>query len=189
MSEDEFETDNFNNSQKKILLTIPKHNNTRYIYPLTQFIPKVTIEDYRSKRDLMYLLTTSLNENNYPEDYTLDESDNKIVVSFDNEDDAMCFAKKLNLEKMKNISYKDTKVTLTLVPNENYVQQKPIKKKGLPLDSIERLFRGETLFNKSNDNNSKKFKKIRKVYVSRDSPNYQNDVVGKILFFILFFFI
>ena len=188
MLEDEFETENFNNNQKKILLTVPQHNNTRYIYPLTQFIPKVTIEDYRSKRDLMYLLTTSLNENNFPEDYSLDESDNKIVVSFENEDAAMCFAKKLNLEKMKNISYKDTKVTLTLVPNENYVQQKPIKKRGLPLDSIERLFKGETLFNKSNNNNSKRNKKLRKVYVSRDSPNYQNDIVGKIYFLFNYFF-
>ena len=57
-----------------------------------------------------------------------------------------------------------------------------LKKRGLPLDSIERLFKGETLFNKSNNNNSKRNKKLRKVYVSRDSPNYQNDIVGKIYF-------
>ena len=132
------------------------------------------------KRDVMYILKTTFQENNFPEDYTIQDNDEKkFIVTFDNEDAAMCFTKKLNLEKIKNPTYKETIVTLTLVPNSNFVPEKRIKKKkGLPLDSIERLFKGESII--SSNQNKTKPKNVKKLYISRDSPMYQNDVKSKI---------
>ena len=179
MSYDEENSISYSNSKKNILLTIPENNN-RLTYSINQFIPKVLIENFPSKRDVMYILKTTFQENNFPEDYTIQDNDEKkFIVTFDNEDAAMCFKKKLNLEKIKNPTYKETIVTLTLVPNSNFVPEKRIKKKkGLPLDSIERLFKGESII--SSNQNKTKPKNIKKLYISRDSPMYQNDVKSKI---------
>lgn len=188
MSYDEENSISYSNSKKNILLTIPENNN-RLTYSINQFIPKVLIENFPSKRDVMYILKTTFQENNFPEDYTIQDNDEKkFIVTFDNEDAAMCFTKKLNLEKIKNPTYKETIVTLTLVPNSNFVPEKRIKKKkGLPLDSIERLFKGESILNKSNQNTSNK-KIDKKIYISRHSPSYQNSVPSNILFFLTLFF-
>lgn len=181
---DDDEIENVSTSNKNVLLTVPENNN-KLTYSISQFIPKVVIEKYYSARDVMYLLKTSLEENNFPEDYKIiDNDENKFIVEFDNDNAAMCFTKKLNLEKMKNPSYKETIITLTLIPNHNYQDRKVKKKKGLPLDSIERLFRGESLLNKGKTNKSK-LKNTKKLYMSRDFPNFQNDVKGNFNFFIL----
>jgi len=166
-------------SNKKTLITLPENSN-KLTYSMNQFIPKVIIENFPSKRDVMYILKTTFQENNFPEDYTIQDNDEKkFIVTFDNEDAAMCFTKKLNLEKIKNPTYKETIVTLTLVPNSNFVPEKRIKKKkGLPLDSIERLFKGESII--SSNQNKTKPKNVKKLYISRDSPMYQNDVKSKI---------
>ena len=120
MSYDEENSISYSNSKKNILLTIPENNN-RLTYSINQFIPKVLIENFPSKRDVMYILKTTFQENNFPEDYTIQDNDEKkFIVTFDNEDAAMCFTKKLNLEKIKNPTYKETIVTLTLVPNSNF---------------------------------------------------------------------
>ena len=179
MSYDEENSISYSNSKKNILLTIPENNN-RLTYSINQFIPKVLIENFPSKRDVMYILKTTFQENNFPEDYTIQDNDEKkFIVTFDNEDAAMCFTKKLNLEKIKNPTYKETIVTLTLVPNHHYVPEKKVKKKkGLPIDSIERLFKGESII--SSNQNKTKPKNVKKLYISRDSPMYQNDVKSKI---------
>ena len=166
-------------SNKKALITLPENSN-KLTYSMNQFIPKVIIENFPSKRDVMYILKTIFKENNFPEDYTIEDNDNNtFIVNFDNEEAAMSFTKKLNLERIKNPTYKETIVTLTLVPNSNFVPEKRIKKKkGLPLDSIERLFKGESII--SSNQNKTKPKNVKKLYISRDSPMYQNDVKSKI---------
>ena len=175
-------------SHKKTLITLPENSN-KLTYSMNQFIPKVIIENFPSKRDVMYILKTIFKENNFPEDYTIEDNDNNtFIVNFDNEEAAMSFTKKLNLERIKNPTYKETIVTLTLVPNHHYVPEKKVnKKKGLPIDSIERLFKGESILNKSNQNTSNK-KIDKKIYISRHSPSYQNSVPSNILFFLTLFF-
>ena len=156
-----------------------------YINTKDQFVQKVIIENHSSTEDLMYILDTFLTENNYPVDYSTDNERNKITITFNQEDIAFNFTRKLNLEKLKNPSYTNTKITLTLVQNENYISPKKIiKKRNLPLDSIERLYKGESFISKSN--NMKK-SRSRIGNVSRLILQNSNNLRGKL--YLLYFFI
>ena len=77
----------------------------------------------------MYILENFLTENNYPIDFITDNESNKISITFNDEIVAFNFTKKINLEKMKNPIYAVTKITLTLVKNENFKSPKIIKRK------------------------------------------------------------
>lgn len=179
-------TDPLYNLNEEINLN-PNHRRSKsYVNSKDQFIQKVIIENHSSTEDLMYILDTFLTENNYPVDYLTDNEHNKITITFNQEDIAFNFTKKLNLEKLKNPSYFNAKITLTLVQNENYISPKKIiKKRILPLDSIERLYKGESTITKLN--NMKK-SRSRIGNVSKLILQNSNNLRGKIILIIFFYF-
>ena len=124
----------------------------------------------------MYILENFLTENNYPIDFITDNESNKISITFNDEIVAFNFTKKLNLEKIKNPIYAVAKITLTLVKNENFTSPKIIKrKKGLSIDTIQRLYKGDNLFNSNKTIKTKsKFGNITKLILSNS-----NSVRGK----------
>ena len=124
----------------------------------------------------MYILDNFLTENNYPIDFITENESNKIIITFNQENVAFNFTKKLNLEKIKNPLYSVTNITLTLVKNENFSPPKIIKrKKGLSIDKIERLYKGDKILNSNKTIKTKsKFGNITKLILSNS-----NSVRGK----------
>jgi len=159
---------NFSNSNELIY--------KQYLNTTNQFVQKIIIENHPSTEDLMYILDNFLTENNYPIDFITENESNKIIITFNQENVAFNFTKKLNLEKIKNPAYAVTKITLTLVKNENFKTPKIIKrKKGLSIDTIERLYKGDNLFNSNKTKKTKsKFGNITKLILSNS-----NSVRGK----------
>ena len=151
-------------------------NYKNYLNTTNQFLQKIIIENHPSTEDLMYLLDNFLIENNYPIDFITDNEPNKISITFNDENIAFNFTKKLNLEKIKNPLYSVTNITLTLVKNENFSAPKIIKrKKGLSIDKIERLYKGDKILNSNKTIKTKsKFGNITKLILSNS-----NSVRGK----------
>ena len=151
-------------------------NYKNYLNTTNQFLQKIIIENHPSTEDLMYLLDNFLIENNYPIDFITDNEPNKISITFNDENIAFNFTKKLNLEKIKNPLYSVTNITLTLVKNENFSPPKIIKrKKGLSIDKIERLYKGDKILNSNKTIKTKsKFGNITKLILSNS-----NSVRGK----------
>ena len=151
-------------------------NYKNYLNTTNQFLQKIIIENHPSTEDLMYLLDNFLIENNYPIDFITENESNKIIITFNQENVAFNFTKKLNLEKIKNPLYSVTNITLTLVKNENFSPPKIIKrKKGLSIDKIERLYKGDKILNSNKPIKTKsKFGNITKLILSNS-----NSVRGK----------
>ena len=68
-----------------------------YLNTTNQFLQKIIIENHPSTEDLMYLLDNFLIENNYPIDFITDNEPNKISITFNDENIAFNFTKKLKI--------------------------------------------------------------------------------------------
>ena len=167
---------NYSRKQENDFSNSIESNYKKYLNRSNQFVQKIIIENHPSTEDLMYILENFLTENNYPIDFITDNEPNKISITFNDEIVAFNFTKKLNLEKIKNPIYAVTKITLTLVKNENFTSPKIIKKKkGLSIDTIQRLYKGDNLFNSNKTIKTKsKFGNITKLILSNS-----NSVRGK----------
>ena len=111
---------------------------------LTRYFSKVTVENIRQPKDIKYILDNFLTENNYPKNYEVNIEKKKISFLFYEEEIAFNFTKLLNNIKNKNVLYMEMNVHLSLTPNNNYNKTKDgkIKRRGLSIDSIQRLFNG-----------------------------------------------
>ena len=111
---------------------------------LKRYFSKVTVENIRQPKDIKYILDNFLTENNYPKNYEVDIEKKKISFLFYEEDIAFNFTKLLNNIKNKNVLYIEMNVHLSLTPNNNYnkIKDGKIKRRGLSIDSIQRLFNG-----------------------------------------------
>lgn len=116
-----------------------------------------------------------------------DNEQNKLIILFYNDEIAYNFTKELNIEKIKNPAYSEINITLSIIKNENYKPPKNLKKKKfLSFESIERLYKGETLYQKPNNKKAKtksKFENIGKMVLSN---SYTNNVISNIYFFLIF---
>ena len=136
-----------------------------------RYFSKVEIDNIRQPSDIIYMLDNYLTENNYPKKYQMNSENNKITFLFFEEDVAFKFTKFLNSIKSRNALYMEMNVHLSLTPNNNYNKKKDakeIKKRGLSLDCIQRLFNG------IGSNNSKKREKSNNInpnlYLGVSSP-------------------
>ena len=152
-----------NNNQKNIDKNISKSNENNLFNSNTQFLQKITIENFPSKDDLLYITESFFkNKNYYPKIFS--NNNNKKIIYFilDNEDFAYNFTMKLNQEKFQNPSYENTNITLTFEKNKNYKKEdKNINKKKLTNENINRLYKGinpneNKKKNDINNNNNKK---------------------------------
>ena len=153
---------NNNNNQNKI---IDDKNNTSksdkndLLNSNSQFFQKITIENFPSKEDLLYITESFFKDKNYfPKIFN-----NKKTISFilDNEDLAYNFTMQLNKEKFSNPSYENTNITLTFEQNKNYKKEDKKNKKKLTNENINRLYKGinpneNKKKNEFNNNNNKK---------------------------------
>ena len=101
-----------NNNQKNIDKNISKSNENNLFNSNTQFLQKITIENFPSKDDLLYITESFFkNKNYYPKIFS--NNNNKKIIYFilDNEDFAYNFTMKLNQEKFQNPSYENTNIT------------------------------------------------------------------------------
>ena len=152
-----------NNNQKNIDKNISKSNENNLFNSNTQFLQKITIENFPSKDDLLYITESFFkNKNYFPKIFS--NNNNKKIIYFilDNEDFAYNFTMKLNQEKFQNPSYENTNITLTFEKNKNYKKEdKNINKKKLTNENINRLYKGinpneNKKKNDINNNNNKK---------------------------------
>lgn len=127
---------NFSNSNELIY--------KQYLNTTNQFVQKIIIENHPSTEDLMYILDNFLTENNYPKNYETNLEKKKVSFIFYDEDIAFNFTKLLNGIKNRNVLYVEMNVHLSLTPNNNYnkINDGKMKKRGLSIDSIQRLFNG-----------------------------------------------
>jgi hypothetical protein len=127
------ETMNSINQQSK---TIDSLNN--------KYFSKVIVENIRQPKDIIYILDNFLTENNYPKNYETNLEKKKVSFIFYDEDIAFNFTKLLNGIKNRNVLYVEMNVHLSLTPNNNYnkINDGKMKKRGLSIDSIQRLFNG-----------------------------------------------
>ena len=107
-----------------------------------RYFSKVTVENIRQPKDILYMLDNFLSENNFPKNYKMNIERNRISFMLYEEDMAFKFTKFLNSIKNKNAVYADMNVHLSLTPNNNYNKQDGKKRRGLSIDSIQRLFNG-----------------------------------------------
>ena len=122
---------------------INSNNNSKTIDTLSnRYFSKVTVENIRKPKDILYMLDTFLTENKYPKQYKLNIERNKISFMLYEEELAFNFTKFLNSIKNKNAVYAEMNVHLSLTPNNKYFKEDGKKKRGLSLDSIQRLFNG-----------------------------------------------
>ena len=112
-----------------------------------------------------------------------DNEQNKLIILFYNDEIAYNFTKELNIEKIKNPAYSEINITLSIIKNENYKPPKNLKKKKfLSFESIERLYKGETLYQKPNNKKTKsKFENVGKMILSNSYSN--NNVISNFFFF------
>jgi hypothetical protein len=130
-----------------------------------RYFSKVEVDNIRQTTDIIYMLDNYLTENNYPKNYQINSENNKITFLFFEEDVAFKFTKFLNSIKSRNALYMEMNVHLSLTPNNNYNKKKDakeIKKRGLSVDSIQRLFNG------IGSNNSKKREKNNNINPNLD---------------------
>ena len=110
----------------------------------SNYLSKVTVENIRQPKDIIFTLDNFLTENKYENDYKQIMEKNKISFIFNKEEIAFNFTKLLNNMKNRNPIYQNINVHLSLTPNNNY--NKTIdgknRKRGLSIDSIQRLFNG-----------------------------------------------
>ena len=107
-----------------------------------RYFSKVIVENIRKPKDIIYILDNYLNENNLEKNYKTVVEKNKISFMFYEEETAFNFTKLLNGLKSKNVLYFEMNAHLSLTPNNNYNKKDKIKRRGLSIDSIERLFNG-----------------------------------------------
>ena len=120
-------------------------NITRSYFPsINKYNSKVTVENFRQPKDILYLFDNFISENNYQKNYDINQEPNKITFIFYEEEIAFNLTKMLNSHKNKNSLYSDMKVNLSLTPNDNYNKHNfgTIKKRGISTDTIQRLFQG-----------------------------------------------
>ena len=110
----------------------------------SSYLSKVTVENIRQPKDILFMLDNFLTENNYETNYKHSMEKNKISFIFNREEIAFSFTKLLNNMKNRNPIYQFINVHLSLTPNNNYNKSKDgkNKKRGLSIDSIQRLFNG-----------------------------------------------
>ena len=119
------------------------NNKSKTIEPMgNRYFSKVIVENIRKPKDIIYILDNYLNENNLEKNYKTVVEKNKISFMFYDEETAFNFTKLLNGLKSKNVLYFEMNVHLSLTPNNNYNKKDKIKRRGLSIDSIERLFNG-----------------------------------------------
>ena len=125
---------------------VPNNSKSRTIETSinNKYLSKVTIENIRQPKDIMFMLDNFLTENNYDANYKNNIEKNKISFIFNKEDVAFNFTKLLNNMKNRNPVYQNINVHLSLTPNNNYNKTKDGKynRRGLSIDSIQRLFNG-----------------------------------------------
>ena len=109
-----------------------------------KYLSKVTIENIKQPKDFIFMLDNFLTENNYETNYKHTIEKNKISFVFNEEEIAFNFTKILNNMKNRNPIYQFINVHLSLTPNNNYNKTKDGKNKrrGLSIESIQRLFNG-----------------------------------------------
>ena len=109
-----------------------------------KYLSKVTIENIKQPKDFIFMLDNFLTENNYETNYKHTIEKNKISFVFNEEEIAFNFTKMLNNMKNRNPIYQFINVHLSLTPNNNYNKTKDGKNKrrGLSIESIQRLFNG-----------------------------------------------
>jgi len=109
-----------------------------------KYLSKVTIENIKQPKDFIFMLDNFLTENNYETNYKHTIEKNKISFIFNEEEIAFNFTKMLNNMKNRNPIYQFINVHLSLTPNNNYNKTKDGKNKrrGLSIESIQRLFNG-----------------------------------------------
>ena len=169
------------------LLNQQQTKKENYLNSTSQFVQKLIIQNHPSTENILYTLEHFLSENDYETDYVTDNEQNKLIILFYNDEIAYNFTKELNIEKIKNPAYSEINITLSIIKNENYKPPKNLKKKKfLSFESIERLYKGETLYQKPNNKKAKtksKFENIGKMVLSN---SYTNNVISNIYFFLIF---
>ena len=169
------------------LLNQQQTKKQNYLNSTSQFAQKLIIQNHPSTENILYTLEHFLSENDYETDYVTDNEQNKLIILFYNDEIAYNFTKELNIEKIKNPAYSEINITLSIIKNENYKPPKNLKKKKfLSFESIERLYKGETLYQKPNNKKAKtksKFENIGKMVLSN---SYTNNVISNIYFFLIF---
>ena len=124
-------------------VTTTNNNNPKTIDTVgNRYFSKVIVENIRRPKDIQYMLDNYLTENNLEKNYKIQIEKNKITFMFYEEELAFNFTKLLNSVKSKNVLYYEMNVHLSLTPNNNYNKNGTIKKRGLSIDSIQRLFNG-----------------------------------------------
>ena len=114
-----------------------------------QFYAKVILKNTPSPKHIVSLLQDYLTENNYKIYYETSYDSDKIIFSFHEEKIAFEFTKLIYKEKNKNLAYRDIIVHLSLSPNDTYIKKKlENKKRGLPTESILKLFNGNSYVKK-----------------------------------------
>jgi hypothetical protein len=132
-------------STKKKEEKIPNNLKSTTIETLinNKYLSKVTVENIRQPKDIIFMLDNFLTENKYETNYKHSIEKNKISFIFNEEEIAFNFTKLLNNMKNRNPIYQYINVHLSLTPNNNYNKTKDGKnKRGLSIDSIQRLFNG-----------------------------------------------
>ncbi len=110
-----------------------------------RYFSKVEVEKIRQPNDIIYMLDDYLTENNYPKNYQMNSETNKVTFLFFDEIIAFNFTKYLNSIKSRNALYMEMSVHLSLTPNHCYNKikdGKEVKKRGLSVNTIQRLFNG-----------------------------------------------
>ena len=110
----------------------------------SKYQSKVSVENIKRPKDIIFMLDNFLTENNYEINYKHIMEKNKISFIFNEEEIAFNFTKLLNNMKNRNPIYQYINVHLSLTPNNNYNKAKDGKnnKRGVSIDSIQRLFNG-----------------------------------------------
>ena len=169
------------------LLNQQQTKKQNYLNSTSQFAQKLIIQNHPSTENILYTLEHFLSENDYETDYLTDNEPNKLIILFYNDEIAYNFTKELNIEKIKNPAYSEINISLSIIQNENYKPPKNLKKKKfLSFESIERLYKGETLYQKPNNKKTKtksKFENVGKMILSN---SYSNNNVISNFFFLIF---
>ena len=133
-SNDNNNVNNINNSS----------SNKNILNSNVQFFQKITVENFPSKEDLLYITENFFKGKNYSPQINSDDNNKKIIYFIlDNEEFAYNFTMKLNKEKFTNPSYENTNITLTFEQNKNYKKEdKKNGKKKLTNENINRLYKG-----------------------------------------------
>ena len=150
-SQNQYSNNNFNSitdaySQNSIITEKKEETKqSRTIDSLSnRYFSKVIVENIRQPKDIIYILDNFLTENNHPKNYETNLEKYKVSFVFYEEDIAFNFTKLLNNIKNKNVLYTEMNVHLSLTPNNNYNKNNEgkLRKRGLSIDSIQRLYNG-----------------------------------------------